>query len=157
MRQVRVRALAAEAELQHLHAGLAEFEAQLIDFRSDEAQVFCNQRKRTERGFKSAEEFEARRLDPLAVDGGFLVGGNRPVGFETAEVVEADDVVKLARAADAVDPPAESLLGENIPVVKRIAPALAGGREVVGRYAGDADGLEFIVEFEQLGVNPDVG
>ncbi len=46
---------------------------------------------------------------------------------------------------------------EHVPAVERIAPALAGGREVVGRHAGDADRLQILVELEDLRVNPHVG
>ena len=81
--------------------------------------------------FKRAKQLEARRLDPLAVDRGLFLGGNRPIGLESAKVVEAHDVVELDGAANAIDPPAKSnsvCIGrrKNVPAIKRIAPALAG-------------------------------
>ncbi len=130
---------------------------QRFHFRGDQAQVLGHQRQRPERRLKRAEERQPGRLDPLALDRRLLLGGDRPVGLEAAEVVEADDVIKLAGAADAVDPPVEAALGQHIPAIERVAPALAGGREVVGRHAGDANGLQVLVQLEEIGVNPDVG
>ena len=51
----------------------------------------------------------------------------------------------------------KTALGEHVPAIERIAPALAGRGKVVGRHAGYADRLQFLVEFEDLGMNPDVG
>ena len=42
-------------------------------------------------------------------------------------------------------------------LVERVAPALAGGREVVRWDAGDARGQALLVELEDFGVGPDVG
>ena len=137
--------------------GKAKLVAERVDFGRDEAEVFGDQRQGAQGGFESAEELEAGSFDPLAVDRRFFFGGDGPVGLEAAEVVEADDVVELAGAAHAVDPPGEALLGEHIPAIEGVAPALAGGGEVVGRDAGDADGLEVVVEVEELGMDPDVG
>ena len=106
---------------------------------------------------EALEELVAGSLDPLAVDGGLLLGGDGPVGLEAAEVIEADDVVEGERAADAGDPPVEAALAQQAPLVERVAPALAGDGEVVGRDAGDADGVALLVELEELGVGPDVG
>ena len=103
------------------------------------------------------EKGRARGFNPLAVDGGFVLSGDGPVGLEAAEVVEADDVVEELGAADAVDPPGEARLLEDVPLVEGIAPALAGLREIVGRDTGNADGQEVLVELEELGVRPDVG
>ena len=40
------------------------------------------------------KELVAGRLDPLPVDRGVLVSGDRPVGLEAAKVVEADHVIE---------------------------------------------------------------
>ncbi len=106
---------------------------------------------------KALKQRCAGGFDPGAVDGGLVSGGDGPVRLEAAEVVEADDVVEEMRAADAVDPPGEAGLLEDVPFVEGIAPALAGGREIVRRDTGDADGGEVGIQFEELGVGPDVG
>ncbi len=51
----------------------------------------------------------------------------------------------------------KSARGEHIPAIKRVAPALAGGRKVIGRHAGNADGLQIFVEFENLRMHPNIG
>ena len=157
VRQVVVRAAVAEAELQDAHAGHVELLAQRVDFRRDEAEVFRDEGQRPRASSRRAKSCAPGRLDPLAVDGGLFFGGDGPVGFEAAEVVEADDVVEGVGAADAVDPPVEAALVQDIPAIERIAPALAGRAEVVGRHAGDADGREVFVELEEIGMGPDVG
>ena len=63
----------------------------------------------------------------------------------------------MSERADAGDPPVEAAFLEGAPFVERIAPALAGGGEVIGRDAGDADGVELLVELEDFGVSPDIG
>ena len=45
----------------------------------------------------------------------------------------------------------------RVPAVQRVAPALAGGAEVVGRHAGHHGRPAVRVELEQLGPRPDVG
>jgi len=96
-------------------------------------------------------------LDPLAVDGGFFIGGDGPVGLKAAEVVEAHHVIEGEGAADARDPPVEAALAELAPAVERVAPALAGGGEIIGRDAGDAEHVAVFVKLEEFGMGPDVG
>src|SRR5256885_11442730 len=55
---------------------------------------------------------------------------------------------------EARHPPAQRRL---VPSVERVPPALAGGAEVVGRYAGDHGGLAVLVEEEEIAVRPDIG
>ncbi len=100
---------------------------------------------------------DARRFDPLAVDGGCILAGDGPVSFKAAEVIEANDVVEELGTPDAIEPPGEAGLLEDVPFVQRIAPALAGGREVVRRHAGDADRREILVQLEEFRMSPHVG
>ncbi len=131
--------------------------AELIDFGRDEAEVFRDERDGAEGFRETREKFRAGAFDPLAVDGGLFFRGDGPVGLEAAEVVEADDVVHGVGAADAIDPPVAVVLEQHIPAIERVAPALAGLAEVVGRNAGDADGREIGVKLEEVGVSPDIG
>ncbi len=85
------------------------------------------------------------------------VGRHLPVGGEAAEVVDAHEVGELEAAAQAVDPPAVAVLRHAVPAVERVAPALAGGAEVVGRHAGDVARPAALVEVEQLLMRPHVG
>src|SRR6185312_11191919 len=157
MREIGVAAALCEAELQDPHAWHAEVFAQLVDFRSDEAEVFGDEGQVSEDLFEAIEECLARSFDPMTVHGGRLVSGDGPEGFEAAEVVEADEVVERERTTDARDPPVEAAFFKQAPLVKRVAPALAGCGEVIRRDAGDTGGLTLVVELEDLGVRPDVG
>src|SRR6185312_14576309 len=103
------------------------------------------------------EKFVAGGLDPFTNFGSVVGGGDGPVGFEAAEVVEADDVVEIMGAARAVNPPIEAVVAHFIPFVERVSPALASSGEVVGRDAGDPNRSEVFVQFEEVGASPDVG
>ena len=127
MRKIGVAAALGKTELQDAHAGHAEVFAQLVDLGGDEAEIFGDEGEVAEDLFEAIEEGLAGRFDPVAIDGGGLVGGDGPEGFEAAEVVEAEEVVERERAANARDPPVETALFQEGPLVKRIAPALAGG------------------------------
>ena len=45
---------------------------------------------------------------------------------------------------------------QHVPAIKRVAPALARGRKVIGRHAGNPNRLQVFVEFENLRVHPNV-
>src|SRR6185503_6555923 len=96
-------------------------------------------------------------LDPLADDGALLRGRYPPVSREAAEVVDAYAVGELQAAAQAVDPPRVTVGRHALPAVERVAPALAGGAEVVRRHAGDVERPAALVEVEQLLMRPHVG
>ncbi len=75
------------------------------------------------------------------MDSGGFFRGNFPVVGKAAEVVDPNNVVELKGAAESFDPPREATLLMNIPAIKRIAPALACGAEVVGGNTGDCGGM----------------
>src|SRR5207302_319444 len=52
--------------------------------------------------------------------------------------------------------PVEAAFAQRIPAVQWIAPALAGGGEVVRRHARDADQLPLFIQLEEIRVGPDV-
>ena len=92
------------------HAGHVEVLAKFVDFLGNETEVFGDEGEFAEHVFEALEKLQAGGLDPLAVDGGLLFGGDGPEGFEAAEVIEADRVVEGQAAADACDPPIEAAL-----------------------------------------------
>ena len=75
------------------------------------------------------------------MDSGGFLRGNFPVGGKATEVVDPNNVVELKGAAESVNPPGEATLLMNIPAIKRIAPTLACGAEVVGGNTGDCGGM----------------
>ena len=103
------------------------------------------------------EEAFVRACDPAAVDRGRLVGRNLPVGFEAAEVIDANDVAGLDRPAHALDPPVVTARAQRVPVVQRIAPALSGLAEGVRRNAGDDFRRQIFLQAEEFGMGPDIG
>src|SRR5690606_1539305 len=60
-------------------------------------------------------------------------------------------------AAQPRDPPAVALRPVRLPVVDRVAPALAGGTEVVRRDAAHPGAAAVGLEREELAMRPDVG
>src|SRR6202040_3142942 len=48
-------------------------------------------------------------------------------------------------------------LAQHGPLVDGVAPALAGLAEVIRGHAGDALGRQILIEFEDVGMGPDIG
>src|SRR5690242_8505184 len=69
-------------------------------------------------------------------------------------MVDADDVAKVQCLPHALDPPVVPGLLQSLPVIERIAPALAGLAECIGRNAGDDRGTEVRIQEKQLRVRP---
>ena len=69
-------------------------------------------------------------------------------------MIQADDIVHVEGGADAALPPGETVGFHGVPVVDGISPVLAGGRELVGRRAGDTYGITGGVDLKELGCGP---
>src|ERR1039457_3752044 len=95
--------------------------------------------------FMRSEEVFVGAGTTVTVDGGGLIGRDLPAGFETAEVIETHDVAGFDSPLHALDPPVVSPRLQGFPVVKRIAPALTGLAESVGRHACDKFRREVLV------------
>src|ERR1700761_169965 len=76
MGQVVVRCPVAETKLQDAHAGQIKLLAQLIDLMRDQPQIFGDEWQRSQLLAKRGEELSARSLDPLAVNGRFVLRRN---------------------------------------------------------------------------------
>src|SRR5271157_753634 len=137
VRQVLVSAAVPKTELQDPHAGKIQLLAEFGHFGRDVAKIFGYERQLSERAAQCVEEVHIGPLHPMPVDGRRFVGWDLPVGLESAEMVEPYDVVGLNRPAHALDPPVVPAQLELVPVVERIAPALAGFAEGIRRDAGD--------------------
>src|SRR6202011_581432 len=85
------------------------------------------------------------------------VGRDLLFARETDEVIEAHRIESGEGVRESLQPPAEPRPLDLRPVIERIAPALAGGAEVVWRDAGDDRGLPLAVEAEEIGMGPHVG
>src|SRR5258708_11143420 len=66
------------------------------------------------------------------------------------------DVARLQGPGKALHPPIVSAKLVYVPAVQRIAPALAGRAESMGRNAGNHRRLQILDEIEEMGVGPDI-
>src|SRR6185312_9164366 len=105
----------------------------------------------SELALDGAEELGAGPSAPAAPPGGPVPRRNRPVGNEAAKVVDAREIDELARAAEALDPPAVAGRAVHRPVVQGIPPVLPVRAQRVGRRARD------LAVREELGPGLDVG
>ncbi len=157
VRQVRIMGVAAKSELQHLHPGITGRAQQCAYLVGDHAQVLGDDRHGSaERGVDGAEHLLARPRLPVALDRAGSVRRHLPGGVEAAEVVDPDQVDPLQQASETLDPPAEAVSGDHLPVVERIAPELAGGAEIVGRDAGHEARRPVRLELEERPMRPDI-
>ena len=132
--------------------------AQRVHFGRDVAQVFGEKRQPAQRVTKLVEQLVLGTVHPAAIYRGRVVGGNLPELLEAAKVIEADVVASLGAPAQAVDPPVVAARPDRVPVIKRSAPALAGGAEGVRRHAGNCFGLEIVLaQAEEVAVRPHIG
>ena len=79
-----------------------------------------------------------------------------PVGLETTEVIDADQVDPLQEGVQAVDPPGEALLLVHLPAVERVAPELPRRAEEIGWNPGLNRRPAALVQEEEVGPGPDV-
>ena len=93
----------------------------------------------------------------MSVARSFVLRGNGPKRFETAEVVHAKQVQMLEGETETVNPPAEILLRDAIPAIGWTAPALAVSAEIIGRNAADRTHAVILVQIEKCRMAPDVG
>src|SRR3569832_1460840 len=89
--------------------------------------------------------------------GDFVLAGNLPIRLEAAEVIDANAVVQLYRAANPLDPPGELAGGHLVPAVDRISPKLPGRTEIIGRNAGHDLRTAIGMQIELILVHPHVG
>jgi hypothetical protein len=156
-RQIGVVGPAAEGEVQHLHSRQAVGVPQRLDFRRDDAEILRHQRQPAKLGPQGSEQLVARRQAPASRHGGLGAGRNFPIRFQSPEMIDAQQVELGQLGADALLPPLEPVGPHLLPSVVRIAPQLAGGREIVGRHAGDHLRPSLVVQQETVAPRPDVG
>src|SRR5690348_7115543 len=76
---------------------------------------------------------------------------------ESPEMVETNVIASLCGPAQAIDPPVVAAGAHRVPVVKRIAPTLAGRAERIGRNTGDYFRLQIVLQSEQFAIGPHIG
>ena len=157
VRQIVARLAGIKGELQHLHAGEARILAQGDDLRGHKAEILGDDVETGERRLDRIDKALAGALAPMAAARGRLAVGHGPIALQTAEMVDTDGIVELARGAETPDPPAVAVVSHTVPVIERVAPELTVGGEVIGRDARDLRRAALIVELEVLALRPHVG
>src|SRR5207302_4670235 len=122
-----------------------------MDRRRDVSEVFGNHGQMAELVRDGVEELGAGPGSPTAFLRRRVARRDRPVGDETAEVVDAAEVDELEDTPEPLAPPAVAGRAVDGPVVERIPPALAARAERVGRGTRD------LASREQLGPAAQVG
>ena len=146
-----------EGKFQHLHPRPAGVVEELRHLRRGIAQILGDKFQLGEPAVEAIHQIHAGAGHPMPVFGGRVAVGHHPIRGETAEVVDADNVVQLARAVNAADPPAEAVAAHGVPIVQGVAPQLTVGGEVVRRYARHRLGHQLFVQLEELRLRPHVG
>src|SRR4029077_158355 len=103
------------------------------------------------------EEFILGTIHPAAMNRRWLLSGNLPELLEAAEMIEANVIAGLCGPAQPTNPPVVASRAHGIPIVERIAPALAGRAESIRRHAGDHFGLKIVPETIKILVGPNIG
>ena len=140
-------------ELENVHTGEAARSDQCANGGGKQAQVLRDKRQGTKFLIRAPEEVEARAVEPAPVRTR-LARGNTKVVLETQEVIQTHAVIQLEGATQARHPPNVSILLHAIPVVRGVAPNLAGCREAIGRNAGDLVGHTVLSQGEHAGLRP---
>src|SRR5512140_2031459 len=157
VRQIDVRAGISEAKLQHAHARHLVAFAECVHLGGDDSKVFGDERQIAEALAQHVEKIVLGSVYPLAVNGRWLLRRNLPVLFESAEVIETNDVAGVKRPAHATFPPVVALLTKRIPTIERVSPTLPSRRKRVRRNSGDEFRLEVWTQLEDVRIGPDIG
>ena len=157
VRKVRVRRVAADAELHHLHARIPAGGDEVLHGLREDAQVLGDDLRALRGLVDDVGELLARAFEPFAALGGFAFGGDRPVVDDADEVVDANHVEELRVGLHALAPPLKILLLHHVPAVQRVAPALALVGKCIRRYSGNVRRIAVDVQLEELAVRPGIG
>src|SRR5450756_1920540 len=94
-------------------------------------------------------------LNPMAIDRRILTRRNLPISTKTAEMVQPHLVNQRKRTPQPLQPPGITAGLQSPPIVERIAPELASGAKVIGRYTRHHPRPSSFIELKQLAMRPD--
>ena len=124
--------------------------------RGDHPQILGNEGQILKRLPPLAQHGGAWRLAPTPTPGVLILAGNRPVGLQGTEVVDAQHVGQAQLAADAFPPPAETLLLMAAPDEGGGTPQLTRGGKVIRRDTALLSQRPVPIHTEEMGVAPHV-
>src|SRR5271169_170632 len=107
----------AESKLQDGHSWKSKLVADLLDLCCYSAQILSNDGQLTEFLLQRRKQLRSRTLDPAPVHCSAFRGRHFPVPFETAKMVDTNDVVVPERSPKTLDPPLVTGALEQVPVV----------------------------------------
>lgn len=87
----------------------------------------------------------------------FSFGGDGEGFIKATEVIESEDIEDFMHGVDALYPPIKFLLTVFFPAVERVGPELGFAAVVIGGDTSYSSGVVIFIEFEELGVSPDIG
>src|SRR5258706_9407136 len=157
MRQIHVRTLVAETELQHRHPRNLQALPQRMNLRRNVAEIFCKKRQASKSLAQLVKQIVPRTIHPTPVYRSGIGRGNLPELVEPAEMVDPDVVAVPRCPPQPLDPPLIAFRLHHVPAVQRISPALPRLAEEIGRDSRNHIGLEIFIQPEQFAVHPHVG
>jgi hypothetical protein len=146
----------SESKQENLHPGKREMIHDLSDIRRNQAEIFRNDRKVGEVFVESIKKIFHRYPYPFSIDRCFFARGDFPVGDEAPKMVNSQRIKKLEVMGNPFYPPLVAVFFENTPTINRVAPQLPSLTEIVGRDTRDEGRCFFPVQFEEVGVCPDI-
>ena len=95
MRQIGVRWVTAQTELQNFHSRQIEIVAQSFYVRSNDAQIFGKHRQFIKVFLQGLEQFTTGHFDPFAISRSLILGWNFPACSKASEMVYAHKIYEL--------------------------------------------------------------
>jgi hypothetical protein len=153
---MRITRIPIEAELEHADSGQLEFISKRNYVRSDNSEIFGNERQAAQLSPDGLEEISAGPRDPMPGFSGLSLGRNMPCRAKGAEVIKPNEVHMGQQRFQAVNAPAITGLAKGFPIIHRVAPKLAFGAEIIRRHAGYEPWSEISIQLEALGIGPNI-
>src|SRR4029453_13697859 len=105
----------------------------------------------------TVEELHSGSFHPASVERCGVGGGALPIRFKPPKMIQSEHVYYRKIHAETVDPPLIARLRHFLPTINGIAPALAGGTEIIGWHAGHDQRVTLLIEVEQVSIGPHLG
>ena len=156
IRRIQAAAQTAEGKLQHHHAGELKMIAQTPNLIGNEAQILHHNRQFAQFVPECVKKFIARSMHPAATHSSGGTGWDFPITLKCPKMVNTHHIHLVQRCLNALNPPSETGLFQSIPIVERIAPALAGLTEKIGWNTGDHGWSALMVQLKDLLIGPDI-
>src|ERR1043166_1347970 len=140
--------MTVESKLQDTCSWKLKLVTQHPDIRSNDSEIFDDERQATQLAGYSCEKVRTRTLYPVARLGRWRARRYVPGGHKSAEVVQPNRIHVSQQGTDPIDGPSVAGGAKSIPVVNRISPQLSLRTEVVRRDASHKSRSAVLVQKE---------